>query len=205
MQITEKTTKIAIIKSLINTKELLEDANILEQNERITRSYTLYHFALEEISKASKCILILLFKEFKNKLSINQLEKLFRNHEIKLEESSTINLWMLGYYIEKNPDLAKKILNDFEINFNNAKLFDKLKNYSLYTHYINNTFKNPSDLIKKEHLQNIKFQVETRFNILNTLWYVIQENYDEIMKINFSNEKFNIDEIKSFFDKIENK
>lgn len=203
MQISEKTCKIAISKSLNNAKELIIDAKILEENNRILRSYTLYHFAMEELSKASKCLLILFSKDFNNSKTLKELEQLFKNHKLKLKQSAAIDLWLINIFIEENPPMAIKLFRDFITYTKDAHLFDKLKNYSIYTQYLNNTFKNPNEFIHKKHVDHVKFLAEIRLKILTDIWSFTQRYYDQITEINFSSIELNEDEgIKSSIQKL---
>tara|TARA_R110002049_G_scaffold16035_1_gene64792 strand:+ start:2521 stop:3138 length:618 start_codon:yes stop_codon:yes gene_type:complete len=203
MQLSKNTCELAIVKSLSNAEGLMTDADLLDKHSRISRAYTLYHLAVEELSKASKCLLIYNFNDFENKKSLKSLNILFKDHVTKLQKSAEIEMWLVESLIDSNPKAAREIFEQILENKKKANLFDKLKNYSLYTTYINNTFKNPEEQIKKEHVAFVKQLANVRFNLMSSFWNFTKANSDEILKQDFKNKKINKGEvIKEYVEKL---
>lgn len=184
MQLSERTCKIAIEKSIINAYELILDAQILEQNKRVSRAFTLYHLSLEEVSKASYCISVLSEGSFNDKSKIGELKKLFKDHVFKLQKSSAIDLLWVQLDMDKNPNQARKKMEELINYYNHVPDFDKLKNRSLYTSYFDNSFSNPEDFFTENHVLLVKIYSQRRLAIVKGLWEIIKENLSEITNYN---------------------
>lgn len=52
MNFNEKDLLIAVSKSILNSEDLISDADLLLDNNRLARAYALYQLAIEEAGKA---------------------------------------------------------------------------------------------------------------------------------------------------------
>lgn len=171
--------KNGIELSIENSFALIKDAEILFQNDRYPRAYSLAQLALEEIGKS-----VMLF-DFYHKLQMGkrmsfdfkQFRRNFRNHQSKTFESLFLDILMKGN--SKSPDFEKVATPIFKnIQKNKKGYYDNLKNQSLYVSLINNKFKQPSEIFTNEEvllfLSDAKAKIE--FSSENTLkWLRMDE------------------------------
>jgi len=143
--------KKGIELSIENSFELISDAEILYENERYARAYSLSQLALEELGKS-----IMLFDFYHNlqaddrkTFDFKTFRRNFRDHKWKTYESIFIELLMKGN--SKSPEFKTVALENFKkIQKNKKGHFDNLKNQSLYVSLLNDKFKKPNELFKKE-------------------------------------------------------
>ena len=156
--------KKGIELSIENSFELLRDAEILFENKRYARAYSLSQLALEEIGKS-----VILF-DFYRKLQgddrktfdFKTFRRNFRDHKWKTYESIFIELLMKGG--SKSPEFKKFALENFKkIQKNKKGHYDNLKNQSLYVSLLNDKFKKPDELFKKEKV--LEFLIESKAKI----------------------------------------
>lgn len=179
-----------IQKSIDNAKELINDANILFAYERYPRSYTLYQLSIEELGKASMIFNYIVFSDYNDLEEQKKFKRKFLNHKEKTSTSSLIDV-LLALVI-KDKDLKKKIIQQHTKHQQGINEINELKNISLYTNLKGEKFLNPSEVISKDLVSEIKFISEYRYSIASKFYFLCLENFESIEKIaeNFDEEKF---------------
>lgn len=178
-----KKIKISEIKkgielSIENSFELINDAQILFENERYARAYSLSQLALEELGKS-----IMLFDFYQNlqaderkTFDFKSFRIKFRDHKWKSYESIFIELLMKAD--SKSPEFENVALENFKkIQKNKKGYFDNLKNQSLYVSLQNDKFKKPNELFKKEKVSKFinESKAKIEFSSEHTLKWLIMD------------------------------
>lgn len=169
---------IGIIKSEQNAIELIEEANILLDNNRIPRAFTLFQLAIEELGK---CAMISSYILENDNSKIEKLLKDLKKHKIKTNYSIGYDMMVYELLSEKH---KKTLIESTIFNTNNIPIVDDFKNYSLYTSIVNNEFKKPSEIINRENVQDHKFYAEVRLNIAKAFNKIIIENFPKLIAAN---------------------
>lgn len=182
----------AIQASLENAKELIEEAEILVNHDKIARAYTLFQFSIEEVGKASLIFNFVLRGDIENIVEINSFKKSFRSHTTKTKISQGIDL-IFALMSEKS-DLTKKILENWFVERDKVLISNDYKNYSLYTSLIANKFLKPSEIITKEKLDHIAYFAKLRLQIADPFFRLGIENFDAIYE---HRDNFNKEEVFS--------
>jgi AbiV family abortive infection protein len=149
---------------LLNAESLISDAELLKNNGRKERAYTLFQLASEEIGKASQVLNFLLLKDINDANAYKLFLKQFLDHKAKTNSFISFDYFVLMALKEQIVD-KKKFLEATIYEFNNLKLLNDLKNYSLYTSIIDDKFLSPKQLITNEHLNHIEFRINTRYKL----------------------------------------
>ena len=165
-----------IKKSEENASELIEDANILLENNRFARSFTLFQLAIEEIGK---CALITSYIIENDNSKLGKLLKELSKHKIKTDYSISYDMMLYKYLNDKD---KKTLLEAFYHSSTNLELVDNFKNYSLYTSIIQTEFKKPSEIITKAQVETHKFWAETRLKTAKFYNKVFIDNFPEIIQ-----------------------
>lgn len=166
----------AIEKSLANAKELIEEAEILAEKNKIARAYTLFQFSIEEIGKALLTFTFILKGDIESDEETKKFLKKFTSHLEKTEFSQGID-FMFAIMAEKS-DLTKKLLENSFSELGKVHISNNYKNYSLYTSLIENKFHKPSEIITKEKLENISYYVKLRLQIAEPFIKLGIQNFD---------------------------
>lgn len=183
---------LGIKKSEKNAFELMCDAELLFDNNRYSRAFTLYQLANEELGKCSLIQNYILQNDNDN---LNFFLKEFRDHKTKTSYSNGIEIMIYNFINKSN---KKKLLEMTIYNSLRISKINDLKNYSLYTSFVKGEFKTPSEMISKEDVELHKFHAELRFNILKVINDVFIENSNALIA---EYAKFNIEEsVVKFFD-----
>ena len=194
MQINEETCKLAVVKSLENSQELFNDAELLFQNRRRNRAYALYVLAMEEIGKCDVCISILCLRLFHDKEALKKLQFVFKYHESKLEHSNVIDLIVIRVLLPRYPEISRKKANELLKYEVKAKNLNELKKKSLYTYYENNSFHSPSDYISVEDVEAVRLDAANRIKIVEDLWNFVLEHYDEMREYRISRQELDVED-----------
>ncbi|MBW6480674.1 MAG: AbiV family abortive infection protein [Bacteroidales bacterium] len=157
-----------------NAISLYEDAELLENNAKFGRAYTLYHLCFEECGRFN--ILYNLFGEYLRgeiklkEINYGKLKKLgFEKHDVKILESfKGIHKTVLVFLMIKRDqtedvELKKECENEIEklneaindIRINEPEL-NRLKNIGLYVSFNNNEFTLPDKTISVNQFYRIK-------------------------------------------------
>ena len=150
---------VGLRKSVENAKELIEDGNLLLNNKRFARSFTLFQLAIEELGKSNMIFHYVLEND---KKKLGKLLKDLKSHKIKTDNSIGFDMIVYKHLDDINKE---KLLKSVFFNMENISIVDNFKNYSLYTSIIKNEFRNPSEIITRTHAETHKFYAETRFKM----------------------------------------
>jgi AbiV family abortive infection protein len=166
----------AIEKSLANARELIEDAEVLGEKNKVARAYTLFQFSIEEVGKAFLTFTFVLKGDIESDLETKRFQKDFTNHLTKTEFSQGID-FMFAIMAEKS-DLTKKLLENSFFELGKVHISNNYKNYSLYTSLIDNKFYKPSEIITKEKLDKIGYYAKLRLQIAEQFLKLGIQNFD---------------------------
>ena len=154
-------------KSLENAKELILDADLLKANKRISRAYTLYQLATEEVGKAIYCYLIIFNEQYDNPKILSEFGRVFVSHKDKTDKSGSLNMIIAQVLFKGNFEGALNFLEESIQESKQLTEIDNLKNNSLYTSLINSQVKNPSEVITESLLSKIEIKAKSRFGAIN--------------------------------------
>ena len=166
MKLSEKLLIEICKKSLENAKDLITDADLLKENNRIPRAYTLYQLATEEVGKAIYCYLIIVEEKYDDPKVKSEFEKVFISHRKKTEKSSSLNIMIAEVLHKGNFEGALNFLQESIEERNQLEEINNLKNNSLYTTIINTKVKNPSEVITANLLSKIELKAKSRFGAI---------------------------------------
>lgn len=129
-----------------NGKELLEEAEILLKHKRYARSFTLSQLASEEFSKLPTIYSIATEVNAGLEFDGEKMDKRFRDHK-----SKSRMLFMLKHFVEGNITPTVQEIREIE---KGAKMFNDMKNQSLYAGFYDNEFTKPKDVVTKEFAES---------------------------------------------------
>lgn len=145
--------KTGITKILKNARDLLWEAQLLFENNRFSRSYTLAQFSIEELGKAHMLFDALISQDDpKCNIILDKFNKSFYSHQAKTTESAFIELGINSEkcYELKNEEEKHRMIKEFLNELNISRNYDQLKNLSLYTELKGNKFFGPEENISYE-------------------------------------------------------
>lgn len=184
--------KIGILKSVENSKDLIDDGNILFNLERFPRAFTMYQFSNEELGKAMMFFQVLISRELREEIDYKKYSKKIRSHQSKHRLSGGIMLSTLSMLYSKKFENKKGFLKEFLLNIKLAKDYDELKNNSLYVNLNENKFKTPFQVIDKDFVEQVKLYSELNFKVysykIEESLSLIKEIANEIQKPNYDDE-----------------
>jgi len=164
---------IGIEKCFINAESLIDDAILLKANKRIARSYTLFQLALEEIGKASILYFFAISNDTEKVKNLKRFKNEFLNHKFKTEKAINFDILILASLNDK--DEKKKFFDLIQSEYASIDKLNNLKNYSLYTSIIDDTFLLPSEIITSDILNEIETRTIFRLDLIkSTLNYFLQ-------------------------------
>ncbi|RTY65288.1 AbiV family abortive infection protein [Flavobacterium sp. LB2P53] len=166
----------AIEKSLANARELIEEAEILAEKNKVARAYSLFQFSIEEVGKAFLTFNFLLKGDIESDLETKKFQNDYKNHLAKTEFSQGID-FMFAIMAEKS-DLTTKLLENSFFELGKVHISNNYKNFSLYTSLIDNKFNKPSEIITKEKLDNIAYYAKFRLQIAEPFLKLGIQNFD---------------------------
>lgn len=175
--IDEAFLKITAQKAIENAKSLIDDAELLKANGRLSRAYTLYQLSIEEVGKAIFSF-ILLIPEFNTQETIREYIAEFFSHKKKADRSKGLDVFVVEVLHQGEPE---KALNFIEgtIKENSTQL-DNFKNYSLYVSEINGKIWRPDEIIKTNSVDYIWMRAWTRFRAAEAMVNLGLQNIDQI-------------------------
>lgn len=133
--------------SIENVQSLIEDAELLYQNRKSPRAFTLSQLANEEVGKIS--MLFSLYLKFisgeKNEIDFKLVEKEFRDHKKKTFKATIADFMNSNKRRDRESnDFTKEIIEEMK---RSKEYYNNLKNNSLYVNYSGSEFTNPKDCI----------------------------------------------------------
>ncbi|MGB4846256.1 MAG: AbiV family abortive infection protein [Ferruginibacter sp.] len=183
MNFTEKELLIAVSKSISNSEDLISDADLLLDNNRLARAYTLYQLAIEEAGKAMDVYESLLLGTFKDIKGQKTLKENFKDHIKKAGRARTISiLWALQLFKNNNKSKGEEILLSVFQEMTVANEINDYKNYSLYTSFIDNTYKTPCEIITEEMVSVIRSLAKDRVALVKQFSMIPSNQYEEMKK-----------------------
>lgn len=166
----------AILKSLANASELIEEAEILAKSKKTARAYTLFQLSIEEVGKASLIFNFVLQGNIGNDIEVRNFNRAFLSHTTKTRFSQGMD-FMFALMSEKTPH-TKKMLENFIEQRDKVNISNDYKNYSLYTSLIDGKFYTPKEIITEEQLSNIAYYAKLRLRIANPFFTLGIKNFD---------------------------
>lgn len=206
MKLNESLLKDIALKSLENAKELIDDALILKQNERLARSYTLFQLAIEEIGKSISSMVLLVTNDYHKTKEAAAFFKEFKSHEQKNYRSAGVDILIAEIMFKGNHDGAMKFLEKSFHGKDRMREQNDLKNWSLYTSIVDNKIQLPNEIIKKSLVNNIHI---VAINRLNATYVWVRTGIENLqaLKDYYVNHTLNEHDIKkyaiSFWEKID--
>jgi AbiV family abortive infection protein len=180
----------ALRPSFQNAKDLFEEAELLNNSNRPTRAYTLYHFSFEE---TGRCFILLnLFIESAlgkiNPKDVNFKTLKSRGYQdhIKKLKKSTLEFSKLSTYIAilgNRPDIlesVEKLYEKFDVNKMNIN-----KNSSIYLSFKDDNFKMPTKCISQDDHLQMKNIAEINLQLFELAIQTFEKegSYIEIIKL----------------------
>lgn len=183
MNFNEKELLIAVSKSISNSEDLISDADLLLDNNRLPRAHALYLLAIEEAGKAMDIYGSLLFGTFKDSEGQKILKENFKNHIRKAGKARTISiLWAVQMFKSNNKSKGEEILQSVLLEMGAAKEINDYKNYSLYTSFIDDTYNTPREIITEKMVSVIRSVAKDRVLLVNQFFTIPSKQYEEMKK-----------------------
>jgi len=155
-------------KCLSNANDLIADAILLKESKRKERAYTLFQLATEEVGKAIKILLFIIFDRFSDQKETKKFIDDFRDHKKKTKQSIALDYFivLIGEKVITN---KLKFIQASLYEFDNVEELNNLKNYSLYTSYYKGNFKTPKEIITNSDLDSVEFRTITRYKVAKAI------------------------------------
>ena len=149
----------ACSKIMENAQELIEEAELLLQNNRYARAFTLAHLASEELMKFTM-LLPVAFELARNRnVDWKTIGKHLTNHIVKTRGSILID-----FLRAPAPDGVYQA-GELSQQMSAAEDINDLKNYSLYTSQIGAEFFKPSERFDRQSAEACVLSVQEQFQI----------------------------------------
>ncbi len=181
MNFNEEKLLIAVSKSISNSEDLISDADLLLNNDRLPRAHALYLLAIEEAGKAMDVYGSLLLGTFKDIEGQKILKENFKSHIKKAGRARTISiLWALQLVKNNNKSKGEEILLSVFQEMEVAKEINDYKNYSLYTSFIDDTYKTPFEIITEKMVSVIRELAKNRVVLVKQFCMISSKQYEEM-------------------------
>lgn len=181
MNFTEKELLIAVSKSISNSEDLISDADLLLDNDRLARAHALYLLAIEEAGKAMDIFESLLLGTFKDSEGQKILKENFKSHIKKAGSARIISiLWAVQLFKNNNKSKGEEILHSVFQEMMVAKEINEYKNYSLYTSFIDGTYKTPREIITEKMVSVIRNLAKNRVVLVKQFSMIPSNQYEEM-------------------------
>ncbi len=187
-------------KSLENAKELLDEAALLKQNNKLSRSYCLYQLSIEEVGKSLFCILFVIDGDLGNKEKAKLFEKNFVSHKSKTKQSILIDTFIARIIFKGNYEGALSFLIDSNDEMEKLNMINDYKNYSLYTSIVNNEVRKPSEVISNLLVEKISTKAINRYSVTQGFISTVIKALPTLKEFKFNNPNHNINIEKSVSD-----
>ncbi|WP_118950497.1 AbiV family abortive infection protein [Taibaiella helva] len=145
-----------------NAEEMIEEADILINNKRFARAYTLYQLGIEEVGKSNLLLQLIFDLKIGRKVDAKALNKEFKFHQAKSKSSIVFEkaalLLMLSTSQEGSAqERVKQFFEESEkVDKENANMLNDNKNKSLYVGIENGKFISPKYIITTEMALNLR-------------------------------------------------
>lgn len=201
MNINENALIDAIRKSIKNSEELLSDAQLLLQNKRLPRAYALYQLSMEEAGKAMDIFGNIILGLLNTHEGVKKFKRTFKNHVEKSQIARMMSLSYALHVTEENKEIGEKLVRWIMKELGEADVLNDYKNYSLYTSYIDNAYKMPSEIITQERVNYIEMMATHRLLCIKTYLDIGLNNLHDLQQYSLENpmtEEKNRNMIKEF-------
>ena len=183
MNFNEKELLIAVKKSISNGEDLISDADLLVNNNRLARAHALYQLAIEEAGKAMDVYGSLLLGTFKDSEGQKMLTGNFKSHIKKAGRARSITIfWALQLFKNNNKSKGEEILKSVLQEMGAAKEINDYKNYSLYTSFIDDTYKTPREIITEKMVSVLRNLAKDRVALVKQFFTIPSKQYEEMKK-----------------------
>jgi AbiV family abortive infection protein len=180
MKLTKEILFEAVTKSIKNAGQLIEEGKLLKANGKLARAYTLYQLSIEEVGKALMTYGFLLFDDYENEEKQKEFLKDFKDHKVKTKKSAGVD-FMIAMTIG-TPEIKKVLISNMQTQLENTNKFNDLKNYSLYTSLIVNTFLMPEEVISEKIVNELEFYAVIRHGAADQVYNIGIKEFDKILE-----------------------
>jgi AbiV family abortive infection protein len=180
MKLTKEILFEAVTKSIKNAEQLIDEGKILKAHGKLARAYTLYQLAIEEVGKALMTYGFLLFDDYEDEEKQKSFLTDFRDHKIKTKKSAGID-FMIAMTLG-SAEIKKVLITNMQTQLENTSKFNDLKNYSLYTSLIENTFLMPEEIISEKIVNDLEFYAVMRQKAADEVYNLGIKEFDKILE-----------------------
>ena len=181
MNFNESELLIAVSKAISNSEDLISDADLLVDNNRLARAHALYQLAIEEAGKAMDVYVSLLLGTFKDSEGQKMLTENFKSHIKKAGRARSISiLWAIQLFKNNNKSKGEEILKFVLLEMGAAKEINDYKNYSLYTSFIDDTYKTPGEIITEKMVNVLRSLAKDRVALVKQFFEIPSKQYEEM-------------------------
>lgn len=192
-----------------NAEEMIEEADILINNKRFARAYSLYQLAIEEVGKSNLLLQLIFDLKMGRKVDTIALNKEFTFHQAKSKSSKVFEKAAMLLMLSRSQEgSAQKREKQFfeeieEIDKEDSNTLNDNKNNSLYVGVENGKFISPKHIITEEMALNLGTKALIRTKAAKGLLEGFLTDIDTLTKAmkNFEDQgkQDNSDIVKSFF------
>ena len=181
MNFNESELLIAVSKSISNSEDLISDADLLLDKNRIARAHALYLLAIEEAGKAMDVYGSLLLGTFKDSEGQKTLKENFKSHLKKAGRARSISiLWAIQLFKSNNKSKGEEVLQSVLLEMGTANEINDYKNYSLYTSFIDDTYKTPHEIITEKMVSVVRNLAKNRVLLVKQFVTIPPKQYEEM-------------------------
>lgn len=170
-------------KCLQNARELFEEAELLKENKKYPRAYTLYHLCNEEIGKVFIIFQYLIQNDY-SEAKVKKFYSEFTNHKPKIKTSRNILKIML-LLIQK--EISEEDYNNLTYTKEAIDNLNNYKNFSLYSFIENKSVFKPSDMFGLDELNLIRPNSELCLNYTEKFCRLALKDIDQFIKMTSEN------------------
>jgi len=173
-----------IRKSYDNAVELISEAEILRDNRKWSRAYTLCQLAIEELGKVPLLFQLLFDRIISPKIDYKEINKIFYDHKLKTEESIRGVIASLQVYKDKfGSEWVDNLIEKLEISISEVEELDNRKNKSIYVSIKENDFQSPNELIGEKEFDEIYGKTIFPKMAFRSLIVGLEENLNEVVRL----------------------
>lgn len=163
-----------------NANELYEDAETLQNANRLARAYTLYQLAIEEIGKVRMLGSLFYSLKLNKEIDYKKADKNFLSHQPKTKESVGFEqiVVMLLYSNEEDEtrrEQLKQYFQELSDEENRTAVYNDFKNISLYVSVNDGFFVSPKEVITSEMVDQIRTSATIRLKSLSNMIQILTD------------------------------
>ena len=139
-----------VYKTIRNSQQLCDEAELLNKHKMFARSYALSHLAREEVGKVAMLYKVAIELLLKQKIDWKKVDRRFRDHKEKIVNDRALTHLLFGTMEVEGSGLDPKLLfNSGTIAYTNAR-----KNSSLYVDWSDGKFQSPEDSVSENQAKD---------------------------------------------------